>query len=155
MCQETRTGDPFQLYYNLPFVAEPNFNTDGVTPILSVSGGFPTVDPNTITGASVTTSAEGADTRLHAPVLDEWNLNVQHELPGNLGGNRLRWLQGNAPSVHTRPEPGSGPRPWRYPVETALSRSSGDFNNLVNRGNSNYHSLQLKAEKHISHGLCS
>src|ERR1700751_3355891 len=28
--QETRTGDPFQLYYNLPFVAEPNYNTDGV-----------------------------------------------------------------------------------------------------------------------------
>jgi hypothetical protein len=29
----------------------------------------------------------------------------------------------------------------------------GSFNNLVNRGNSNYHSLQLKAEKRISHGL--
>ena len=153
MYQETRTGDPFQLYYNLPFVAEPNFNTDGVTPILSVSGGFPIIDPNTITGASVTTSAEGADTRLHAPVLDEWNLNVEHELPGNLlveiayVGSKATHLQ-SILDLNQDPVPGPGDIQSRRPLP-----QYGSFNNLVNRGNSNYHSLQLKAEKRISHGL--
>ena len=39
--QEIRTGDPLQLGYNLPFFFEPSFVSDGITPILTVSGGFP------------------------------------------------------------------------------------------------------------------
>jgi hypothetical protein len=153
MYQETRTGDPFQLYYNLPFVAEPNFNTDGVTPILTVSGGFPAVDPNNIVGASVTTSAEGADTRLHAPVLDEWNLNVEHELPSNFlvevayVGSKATHLQ-SILDLNQDPVPGPGDIQSRRPYP-----QFGGFSNLVNRGNSNYHSLQLKVEKRAGHGL--
>jgi hypothetical protein len=153
MYQETRTGDPFQLYYNLPFVAEPSFNTDGVTPILTVSGGFPAIDPTTLTGGSVTTSAEGADTHLHAPVLDEWNLNVQHELPGNLlvevayVGSKATHLQAIL-DLNQDPTPGPGDIQSRRPLP-----QFGSFNNLVDIGNSNYHSLQLKVDKRASHGL--
>ena len=148
--QETRTGDPFQLYYNVPFVVEPNYQSDGTVPALTVSGGFPAVDPNNITGGSVTTSAEGADTRLHAPVLDEWNLNIQQELPGNMllevayVGSKATHLQSYA-----RSEPGSDSRPRRHPVETALSAVRVIFN-IVDRGNSNYNALQVKVEKRMT-----
>jgi hypothetical protein len=39
--QEIRTGDPLQLAYNLPFFYQPTFISDGITPVLTVSGGFP------------------------------------------------------------------------------------------------------------------
>jgi outer membrane receptor protein involved in Fe transport len=151
--QETRTGDPFQLYYNLPFVSELNFTSDGVTPLLTVSGGFPHIDPNTITGASVTTSAEGADTHLHAPVIDEWNLNIQQELPGALlfevayVGSKGTHLQSML-DLNQVKVPGPGDIQSRRPYPLL-----GGFNNIVDRGNSNYHSLQLKAEKRLTHGL--
>jgi hypothetical protein len=151
--QETRTGDPFQLFYNLPFVAEPSYNTDGVTPILTVSGGFPAIDPATITGASVTTSAEGADTRLHAPVLDEWNLNIQQELPANMlvevayVGSKATHLQ-TMLDLNQDLVPGPGDIQSRRPFP-----QYGGFSNIVNRGNSNYNALQLKVQKRANHGL--
>jgi len=153
MYQETRTGDPFQLYYNLPFVAEPSFNTDGVTPILTVSGGFPAIDPNNLTGASVTTSAEGADTRLHAPVLDEWNLNIEQEFHGKFlvevayVGSKSTHLQSQL-DLNQDPVPGPGDIQSRRPYS-----QFGGFTNILDRGNSSYNALQLKVEKRASHGL--
>ena len=151
--QETRTGDPFQLYYNPPFVFEPNYITDGVTQILQVSTGFPPVDPNNITGASITTSAEGADTHLHAPVLDEWNFNVQRELSGNLlvevayVGSKSTHLQSQL-DLNQDPVPGPGDIQSRRPHP-----QFGSFTNLLNRGNSTYNGLQFKVEKRAGHGL--
>ncbi len=151
--QETRTGDPFQLYYNLPFVLEPNYITDGVTPILTVSGGFPAADPNNITGASVTTSAEGADTRLHAPVLDEWNLNIEQEFSGDFllevayVGSKSTHLQSQL-DLNQDPVPGPGDIQSRRPFP-----QFGGFTNIMDRGNSSYNSLQLKVVKRASHGL--
>jgi hypothetical protein len=151
--QETRTGDPFQLYYNLPFVAEPNYITDGVTPVLTVSGGFPPLNLNSITGASVTTSAGGAGTHLHAPVLDEWNLNIQHELPANTlveiayVGSKSTHLQ-TLIDMNQDPTPGPGDVQSRRPYP-----QYGSFSNIVNRGNSSYNALQLKVQKRTSHGL--
>jgi outer membrane receptor protein involved in Fe transport len=151
--QETRTGDPFQLYYNVPFVVEPNYQSDGTVPALTVSGGFPAVDPNNITGGSVTTSAEGADTRLHAPVLDEWNLNIQEELPGSMllevayVGSKATHLQ-TMLDMNQDPVPGPGDIQSRRPFP-----QFGSFSNIVDRGNSNYHALQVKVEKRMTHGL--
>ena len=151
--QETRTGDPYQLYYNIPFVAEPNYITDGVTPILTVSGGFPVIDPNNITGASVTTSANGADTHLHAPVLDEWNLNIERELPGGVllelayVGSKSTHLQSQL-DLNQDPVPGPGDVQSRRPYP-----QWGGFTNILDRGNSSYNSGQLKVEKRTSHGL--
>ena len=151
--QETRTGDPYQLYYNIPFVAEPNYITDGVTPILTVSGGFPVIDPNNITGASVTTSANGADTHLHAPVLDEWNLNIERELPGGVllelayVGSKSTHLQSQL-DLNQDPVPGPGDVQARRPYP-----QFGGFTNILDRGNSSYNSGQVKVEKRTSHGL--
>jgi hypothetical protein len=151
--QELRSGDPFQLYYNVPFVVEPNYQSDGTVPALTVSGGFPAVDPNHITGASVTTSAEGAGSHLHSPVLDEWNLNIQHELPGNLlveiayVGSKATHL-GTMLDYNQDPTPGPGDIQSRRPFP-----QFGSFSSMVNRGNSNYNALQLKADKRVSRGL--
>ncbi|HZR58860.1 MAG TPA: TonB-dependent receptor [Terriglobales bacterium] len=151
--QELRSGDPFQLYYNEPFVVEPNYQSDGTVPALTVSGGFPAVDPNHITGASVTTSAEGAESHLHSPVLDEWNLNIQHELPGNMlvevayVGSKATHL-GTMLDYNQDPTPGPGNPGLRRPYP-----QFGSFSSMVNRGNSNYHSLQLKVDKRLSRGL--
>ena len=151
--QETRTGDPFQLYYNVPFVVEPNYQSDGTVPALTVSGGFPAVNPNNITGGSVTTSAEGADTRLHAPVLDEWNLNIQQEFPGSMllevayVGSKATHLQSML-DMNQDPVPGPGDIQSRRPFP-----QFGSFNDIVDRGNSNYNALQVKVEKRMTHGL--
>src|SRR5882757_4922139 len=42
-------------------------------------------------------------------------------------GNGLCRLQSDAPGGHARSEPGSGPRPWRHSVETAIPAVRGVF----------------------------
>ena len=152
--QETRTGDPFQLYYNLPFVAEPNYITDGVTPVLTVSGGFPALDLNSITGASVTTSADRSrNASCTRRRLDEWNLNIQHELPANTLVE-LAYVGSKSTHLQTlaRLEPGPDARTGDIQSRRPYPQYGG-FSNIVDRGNSTYHALQLKVQKRTSHGL--
>ncbi|MFL6353399.1 MAG: TonB-dependent receptor domain-containing protein [Bryobacteraceae bacterium] len=147
--QEIRTGDPLQLAYNLPFFFEPSFVSDGITPILTVSGGFPPLDVNDAKFAGVTSN----DSRLHAPVTDEWNFNVQQELPANIlfevayvgaKGTHLQVLVDH----NQDPIPGPGDVQSRRPYP-----QYGPFTSIENHGNSTYHALQLKAEKRLSAGL--
>ena len=147
--QEIRTGDPLQLGYNLPFFFEPSFVSDGVTPILTVSGGFPSLNVNQAKFAGVTSN----DWRLHAPVIDEWNFNIQQQLPAGIlfevayvgsKGTHLQVLVDH----NQDPVPGPGDVQSRRPYP-----QWGPFTSIENHGNSSYHSLQLKAEKRLSRGL--
>ncbi len=147
--QEIRTGDPLQLGYNLPFFFEPSFVSDGVTPILTVSGGFPSLNVNQAKFAGVTSN----DWRLHAPVIDEWNFNIQQQLPAGVlfevayvgsKGTHLQVLVDH----NQDPVPGPGDVQSRRPYP-----QWGPFTSIENHGNSSYHSLQLKAEKRLSRGL--
>lgn len=147
--QEIRTGDPLQLGYNLPFFFEPSFVSDGITPILTVSGGFPSLNLNQAKFAGVTSN----DSRLHAPVTDEWNFNIQQQLPSDLlvevayvgaKGTHLQVLVDH----NQDPTPGPGDVQSRRPYP-----QYGPFTSIENHGNSSYHALQLKAEKRMSHGL--
>jgi hypothetical protein len=147
--QEIRTGDPLQLGYNLPFFFEPSFVSDGITPVLTVSGGFPSLDISQAKLAGVTSN----DRRLHAPVTDEWNLNIQNQLPGNIlieaayvgaKGTHLQVLVDH----NQDPTPGPGDVQSRRPYP-----QYGPFTSIEDHGNSSYHSLQLKAEKRLSSGL--
>lgn len=147
--QEIRTGDPLQLGYNLPFFFEPSFVSDGVTPILTVSGGFPSLNVNQAKFAGVTSN----DWRLHAPVIDEWNFNIQQQLPAGVlfevayvgsKGTHLQVLVDH----NQDPLPGPGDVQSRRPYA-----QWGPFTSIENHGNSSYHSLQLKAEKRLSRGL--
>ena len=151
--QEIRTGDPLQLAYNLPFFYQPAFSSDGVTPVLTVSGGFPSLNPAQAVDASVTASGSGVGSHLHAPVLDEWNFNIQHQLPSNL---LIEFAYVGSKSTHLQvlldpnqdPTPGPGDIQSRRPYP----QYSG-FTDIVDRGNSTFHALEIKAEKHLSRGL--
>ena len=153
--QEVRTSTPFQLAYNAPFVDQANYLTDGSVTNVTVSGGLPPLefDLSKITGESITVSGFGVNSHLHAAALDEWDLNIQQEFPGNLllevayVGSKATHLQ----AVFDRNQdkvPGPGDIQARRPMP-----QYGGFNAMENTGNSSYDGLDVKAEKRLSHGL--
>jgi hypothetical protein len=147
--QEIRTAAPLQLAYNLPFFYEPSFVSDGVTPVITVSEGFPTLDPAQAINPGVTS----VDPNLHTPYYQSWNLAVQHAFPGAISlevayaGSKGTHLQA-VTDPNQVPVPGPGDVQERRPYP-----QFGPFTAIQNRGNSNYNALQIKAEKHFSHGL--
>ncbi len=150
--QEIRTGDPLQLGYNLPFFFEPSFVSDGITPVLTLNGpnaGFPSLDISQAKLAGVTSN----DARLHAPVFDGWNFNLERELPGQAAveiayvgskGTHLQVLVDH----NQDPTPGPGDVQSRRPYP-----QYGVFTAIENHGNSTFHSFQVKVTKRTSHGL--
>jgi Carboxypeptidase regulatory-like domain len=147
--QEVRTGDPLQLAYNLPFYYQPTFVGDGVTPVLTLASGFPSLDPSQAINPGVTS----VDTHTKTPYYQEWNFTVQRLLPSHM---TLEVAYAGTKGVHLQsltdqnqdPIPGPGDVQSRRPYPFY----SG-FASIQMRGNSNYHSLQIKLEKHLSHGL--
>lgn len=77
---ETRTGDPYQLAYNLPFFFEPTFTSDGVnlgeSTAITLDAGFPPLNP-----ANAFSGVTSEDWRLHTAVYDEWNLDLDTNCP--------------------------------------------------------------------------
>ena len=147
--QEIRTAAPLQLAYNLPFFYEPAFISDGVTPVITVSQGFPSLDPSQAINPGVTS----VDSRLHTPYYQSWNLAVQRSLPAAISlelayaGSRGTHLQG-VTDPNQDPVPGPGDVQARRPFP-----QFGGFTAIQNRATSNYNSLQVKVEKHATHGL--
>jgi Carboxypeptidase regulatory-like domain len=147
--QEIRTAAPLQLAYNVPFFSRPSFISDGITPILTVSGGFPPVDPANAVDPPVTS----VDERLETPYYQQWNLAVQQALPWQMSievayagskGTHLQVVTDQNQVV----TPGPGDVQSRRPFP-----EFGSFTSIQNRGNSTYHSFQLKAQKRFSSGL--
>ncbi|HLK21748.1 MAG TPA: TonB-dependent receptor [Bryobacteraceae bacterium] len=151
--QEIRTGDPLQLAYNLPFFYQPAFSSDGVTPVLTVRKGFPPLNPSQAVDASVTISGSGVGSHLHAPVLDEWNFNIQHQLPSNILFE-VAYVGSKSTHLQTLLDPNQDPTPGPGDIQARrpYPQYSG-FTDIVNRGNSTFHALEIKVEKRLSHGL--
>jgi hypothetical protein len=150
---EIRTGDPLQTDYNWPFFFEPSFTGDGFTQALQMTpgNGFPPLDPNKL--GNLTLGVTSQDWRLHTGVYDEWNFDLEYQLPGNIlitpayVGSKGTHLQ----SLIDRNQ---------IPTPSATFNQSArpypqyaGFTSIVNRGNSSYHAFQLKAEKKTSQGL--
>jgi len=153
---EIRTGDPLQLDYNLPFFFEPSFQGDGqnlpMTPTgtpVDLTNGFPVPLDPTQAFSGVTSQ----DWRLHNGVYDQWNLNIEYQLPGNIlitpayvgtKGTHLQSLvdRNQIPTPSATFDQNARPFP-----------NYNGFTSIVNRGNSTYNAFQLKAEKRTSHGL--
>ncbi len=147
--QEIRTAAPLQLTYNLPFYYQPTFTSDGITPVLTVSGGFPSLNPLDAPDPGITS----VDSRLKTPSYAEWNLAWQQGLPFatameiSYAGSKGTHLQ----SLVDRNQvitPGPGDIQSRRPYPNL-----GPFAAIENRGNSTYNSLQFKVEKRASYGL--
>ena len=147
--QEIRTAAPLQLAYNLPFFYEPSFTSDGVTPVITVSQGFPSLNPSLAIDPGVTS----VDSRLHTPYYQTWNLAVQHSLPAAVSlevayaGSKGTHLQ-SALDPNQDPTPGPGDVQARRPHP-----QFGGFTAMTNVGSSSYNALQVKAEKRAGHGL--
>jgi hypothetical protein len=152
---EIRTGDPLQLAYNLPFFFEPTFNSDGLTPAVAADGalitlanGFPPLNP-----ADAFPGVTSQDWRLHTAVYDEWNLDLEYQLPGDIlitpayVGTKGTHLQSLVDRNQIRTPEATFNQDLRpYPQYAG-------FASIENRGNSTYHAFQLKAEKKTSQGL--
>jgi len=155
---EIRTGDPLQVDYNLPFFFEPTFNSDGITPSqVTLATGFPSLNSSEAPFANVTSQ----DWNPHTPVYDQWNLNLEYQLPGQIvispgyvgtKGTHLQVVR-DLNQIAT-PQPVLHPTlaPYCDPTATLVCQY-GTFTSITNRGNSTYHAFQLKAEKRASHGL--
>jgi Carboxypeptidase regulatory-like domain/TonB dependent receptor len=150
---EIRTGDPLQLAYNLPFFFEPSFTSDGVSvgepTAITLTSGFPALNPSQAAFPGVTSQ----DFRLHTAVYDEWNLDLEYQLPGDIlitpayvgtKGTHLQSLvdRNQIPTPSANFDQNARP----YPLYSG-------FTSIENRGNSTYHAFQLKAEKRTAHGL--
>jgi hypothetical protein len=156
---EIRTGDPLQVDYNLPFFFEPTFNSDGITPsAVNLTTGFTgLLNPNNAPFANVTSQ----DWNPQTPVYDQWNLNLEYQLPGQIvispgyvgtKGTHLQVVR-DLNQIPT-PQPTYDPTLAPYCDPTAVLQCQfGTFTSILNRGNSTYHAFQLKAEKKASHGL--
>jgi hypothetical protein len=148
--EEIRTGDPLQLAYNVPFFFEPSLISNGDTVKFTLATGFPSLDPIKAPFPGVTS----VDARLHSPVFDEWNLNIQRELPGKIlletayVGSKGTHLQVLVDRNQIIPTPSANVEQIQRPYP-----EFGSFTSIENHGNSTYHSVQLKAEKHLSNGL--
>ena len=147
--QEIRTAAPLQLAYNAPFYYQSNFISDGVTPLLTVSGGFPPFSEENALFPSVTS----VDKRLKTPYYQQWNLQVQQAFSSRLSlslayaGSKGTHLQ-SATDQNQVKIPGPGDVQSRRPYPTF-----GSFTSIQNRGSSVYHSAQVKLQKQYSHGL--
>jgi outer membrane receptor protein involved in Fe transport len=147
--QEVRTGDPLQLAYNLPYYYQPTFVGDGQTPVITLAGGFPSLNPSQAINPGVTS----VDTNTKTPYYQEWNFAVQRLLPSHIS---VEVAYAGTKGVHLQsltdqnqdlvPGPGDVQARRPYPFYSG-------FASIQMRGNSNYHSLQLKVEKHLSRGL--
>jgi Carboxypeptidase regulatory-like domain len=147
--QEIRTAGPLQLAYNEPFYYQPTFTSDGITPIITVSGGFPALNPNQETDPGVTS----VDARLRTPSYSEYNLSIQQALPSQMSleisyaGSKGTHLQSLLDYNQDKtPGPGSVQARRPYP-------NYGPFAAISNRGNSKYYSGQVKLEKRAGNGL--
>ena len=155
---EIRTGDPLQVDYNIPFFFEPTFNSDGITPSqVTLASGFPALNPSQAPFANVTSE----DWNPNTPVYDQWNLNLEYQLPGQIvispgyvgtKGTHLQVLRdyNQIPTPQATYDPTLAP--YCDPTPT-LQCQYGTFTSITNQGNSTYHALQIKAEKRASHGL--
>jgi len=147
--QEIRTAAPLQLAYNAPFYYQSFFTSDGISPSLTVSGGFPAFSAADALDPTVTS----VDRRLRTPYYQEWNFAIQQGLPSSIAveisyaGSKGTHLQSLTDQNQVL-VPGPGDVQSRRPYP-----NFGPFSSIQNRGSSTYHSAQLKAQKQYSKSL--
>ena len=140
------------LQLNPPFLGSYLFQSDDITPVTTLSAGFPLQTAPSTTNLTGSVYSEPQDFR--PGLIQQFNLNVQRQLPWNIvlttgyAGARSAHLQTVDWNLDTAtPGPGIDPPSRRpYPQLTYI-------NGILSRGQSRYDSLQVKAEKEASKGL--
>jgi hypothetical protein len=102
--------------------------------------------------AAAGASLKALDVALAMPYVQQWNLNVQRQLPGEMlltvayAATKGVKLRDEVDINQPRPGPGAVAPRRAYPVYNAIA-------NTAFRANSNYHGLQATLEKRFSQGL--
>jgi Carboxypeptidase regulatory-like domain len=140
------------LWQNPPFYGSYLFQSDDITPVTTLSAGFPLQAPPSTTNPTGSVYYESPDFR--PGIIQQFNFDVQRQLPGNVvftvgyAGTRSTHLQTLNWNLDTAtPGPGIDP-PERRPFPNLTY-----INGILSRGQGRYDSLQVKAEKQTSHGL--
>ncbi len=150
------------LALNPPFHYRANISTDRINPTIRLVDGL---EPGLATPQNARNIAiSGQEFAGHFPYAQQWNLNVQNQLPGDMlwefgyFANTLhkeaRRTQGN----WALPGPGNVNRRRRYnsifvPGDDVVIGPLAGWGILERSANANYHSFQTKVEKRYSHGL--
>jgi hypothetical protein len=149
-------GDP-RLAANPPFIGNPQFNADFTkfNAARKISDGLPPDRPLRVPskgpGLHNPIRYRPFDNRI--PYTEQWNFNVQRELPGNMVATAgYVGSKGNKLALFfnlNQARPGPGQVDTRRPFP-----DFGDYaNDIADEGGSIYHSLQLSLEKRLSRGL--
>jgi len=147
------TGGAAGLYQNAPYAAQYNFLSDSITAVRTLETGFPANDP-TVPIESYTGVIRAQDPEFKQGLIQQWNLNVQRELPfstvltvayTNTHGTRLSLKQIDFNTA--TPGPGNDPAARRpYPQYNQIL-------DTVSGGWLGYQSLQVKAERRAGKSL--
>jgi len=131
------------------------------SPTLTLGGGFPANSLTLAKAANVLTVSD--DTQGRWPRAQQWNVNVQRELPGNLlfevgyAGNRLSgaWMQYDANQAPPEAGVTNNNRPFRTLAVTGTpyTITLADILRIGKIGYSNYNSLQARLEKRYASGF--
>ena len=126
-------------------------STNGVTPLLTLANGFP------VTATTGFPTEYGLDVHAPTPYLQQWNMNIQQELPagmlvevayiGSKGTDLGLFRHFNTPA-HVETGEDLAPRPGDLQSLRTFPQL-GPFIQIQHIGNSSYNSLQIKAEKRM------
>lgn len=140
------------LDLNPPFYSTYSFQTDDVTPVTTLSQGFPVPvkpDVNNLSG-----NVYSQNTNFRPGMVQQYNLDLQRELPASTiltvayVGSRGSHLQTENWNLNTAP-----PNPQIDPTNLRPYPNLFDVIGLIDRGLSRYDSLQIKAEKAFKQGV--
>lgn len=131
------------------------------TPTFTLQGGFPSGLLSLSNASNVLTVSD--DTRGRWPRAQQWDFNIQRELPGNIlfevgyAGNNLSgaWMQYDANQAPAEAGVTNNNRPHRFLAVTGTpyTITLADIARIGKIGYSNYNALQTKLEKRYSKGL--
>lgn len=140
------------LDLNPPFSGTYAFQSANITPVTTLSQGFPVPVQPDVNSLSGNVYSQNRD--FHAGLVQLFNLSVQQALPRGTvltiayAGARDSHLQTLGWNLNT-PPPNTLANPQSLVPYPNLSEIIG----ILDRGNSRYDSLQVKAEKNNQHGL--
>ena len=140
------------LDLNPPFYSTYSFQTDDITPVTTLSQGFPV--PVQPTANNLSGNVYSQNTNFRPGMVQQYNLDLQRQLPAGTVvtvayvGSRGSHLQTENWNLNTAP-----PNLQIDPSNLRPYPQFYDVIGLIDRGLSRYDSLQVKAEKAYQNGL--
>jgi hypothetical protein len=157
----TTPGGMQSMQINAPYHAQISISPDPTAPSLYLSGGFPAGTLSLANAKNVL--AVSHDRRGLWPRSQQWNLNVQRELPGGLllevgyAGNSLTrgWMQYDANQALPAAGNTNANRPYKTLAVTGTpyTVSLADIARIAKSGYSTYNALQVKVERRYRSGI--